>query len=906
MMSISLLTTKFHMPHPKVDLVQRPRLIERLNAGLDGKLILVSAPAGFGKTTIVTHWIDSVLSVNFRNRVAWLSLDENDNDLPRFFTYFIAALQNIEPGFGEELRTAFSTSQNPQIDVLLTLVVNEIAAVEGKLILVIDDYHMISSLEIHKALQFIIENQPPNLLLVIISRDEPFLPLARLRARGQMIDLRASDLRFSGQETALYLNQTMNLGLAKEDILALETRTEGWITGLHLAALSMQGQDDRKSFIAEFAGDNRYIIDYLVDEVLSHRSEKSRVFLLRTSILNRLTGLLCQAISQQEDAQGTLGQLEQENIFIVPLDNRRQWYRYHHLFADVLRQRLAESVSPEEIAILHHRASLWFEENGSLIEAVEHAFQANESDHVIRLVDAGAEEMFLNSQLNTLLAWYHRLPKHLIEAQPKLCLIFAWAWASTGELEEAEQCLQSAEKALGASLSDLLNAPGRGIDATTRGALIETAVVRAQLAIAGGNIPEALNLSDFALIYLEDNDGPYLHNPPIESRMAAHFIRGLTQKLSGNLEQAAKDLIESGALGKKLNHVHIVALAYGHLANLQAIQGHLHQALETCQLGLFEVRQMTGENSPLSGFLRAEYGWLLYERNDMEAAEEHFRKAIRVAKLWGFLDALIPGLTGLAHICAARGNWQGAFDALDELEKLGRNNMQLVKPVVESQRALLWARQGNSDQTQRWVDAAGLDPYGEFAYPREDEFITLAQVFITQEKFDEAAELIDRLLSAAKAGERQGCVIKLLALQAILSKAQGKQNEALECFNQVISLAAPEGYIRTFVDLGNPLRVLLQVAVSTHPDYTRQLLAAFESRSAPKDGFFTGMFAEELSERELEVLRLLATELSSPEIARELMIAVSTIRTHTQQIYRKLGVNNRRAAVNKAQYIGLI
>jgi LuxR family maltose regulon positive regulatory protein len=870
------------------------------------KLILVSAPAGFGKTTIVANWIDSELAKKHGGRVAWLSLDENDNDLPRFFTYFIAALQNIAPGLGEELGTAFSASQNPQIDVLLTLLVNEIAAVEVKLILVIDDFHLISSLEIHQAIQFLIENHPPNLLLVIASRDEPFLPLPRLRARGQMVDLRAGDLRFSHQEATLYLNQTMNLGLTEDDILALETRTEGWITGLRLAALSIQGQDDPKSFISEFAGDNRYIIDYLVDEVLSHRSENSRKFLLRTSILSRLTGPLCQTIAQLEDAREILGQLEQENVFIVPLDNRRQWYRYHHLFADVLHQRLAESVPPEEIADLHRRASRWFEENDSLIEAVEHAFQANEPDEVIRLVEAGAEEMFLNSQLNTLLGWHDRLPHLLIDSHPKLCLIFAWAWVSTSRLNEAEHCLQTAEKALDASLSDLLAAPESNVDATTRGALLETAVMRAQLAIGRGDIPEALRLSGFSLPYLEDDDGPYLYNPPMGSRMAAYFIRGLAQKLLGDLDQAAKDFVEAGALAKKLNHVHVVALAHGHLANLLAIQGHLHQTLETCQRGLSEVVQIAGEKSPLSGFLLAEYGNLLYERNDLETAEEYFREAVQVAKPWGFLDAIIPGLTGLAQMHAARGNGEAAFEALDELEKLGRDNLQHLKPVVESQRALLWIGRGNLDQVQRWVETAGLDPAGELAYHREDEYIILVQVLLAQKKLDEAAGLINRLLEVTKTGGRGGRVIKLLALQALVFQIQGKRNEAAARFDRALSLAAPEGYVRTFVDLGTPVQMLLQASKSAHPEYARELLAAFGSGTRQKDAFPVNRLVEPLSERELEVLRLLATELTGPEIARELVIAVSTLRTHTQQIYRKLGVTNRRAALKAARALQLL
>jgi LuxR family maltose regulon positive regulatory protein len=515
--------------------------------------------------------------------------------------------------------------------------------------------------------------------------------------------------------------------------------------------------------------------------------------------------------------------------------------------------------------------------------------------------------MFLTSQLNTLLAWHNQLPQFLIDAHPRLCLIFAWAWVSTGKPEEAEHCLQAAEKVMGAKLCDWRNLPeSNQFNAATRGALLEMAVVRAQLAIGRGDIPEALKMSNFALPYLEEVDCPYLYNSPIGSRMAAHFIRGLAQKHSGELEHAAMAFVEAGALAKKLNHVHIVALSHGYLANLQSIQGRLRQAFETCLHGLSEVEQMAGEKSPLSGFLRAEYGNLLYERNDLDAAAEHFREAIRVAKPWGFLDAFIPGLTGLAQFHAAQENWQAAFEALDELQKLGRNNPQLVKPVVESHRALLWARHGNLDLAQHWMDTAGLDPVGEIAYQHEDEFITLAQVLIVQKRLDEAARLHDRLLDVAKVGRRGGRMIKLLALRSILLQAQGKRNEAAVCFDRALALAAPEGYMRTFLDLGAPMKALLQDSLSTHPDYAGELLAVLETRTTLNDEPSVDGLIEPLSERELDVLRLLATELTGPEIAQELVVALSTLRTHTQQIYRKLGVTNRRAALKAAQELRML
>ena len=902
-MSIPLLKTKFYIPSQRVDLVPRPHLLARLNQGLAARLVLVSAPAGFGKTTLVADWIRHKLLEDYKGRVAWLSLDENDNEFTRFFGYFIAAIQQVEPTVGKELVAALTSSQNPQPEVLLTLLVNEIAAIEDKFVLVIDDFHVISLLEIHQALQFIVEHQPPTMLLAITSRDEPFLPLSRLRARRQMTDLRAGDLRFSQQEATHYLNHIMGLGLSEADVRALATRTEGWVTGLHLAAVSMQEQNDPQQFIAEFTGDDRYIIDYLVDEVLSNRPEKSRDFMMRSSILGRLCSSLCTAVTEQADAQETLQQLEQENVFIIPLDNHREWYRYHHLFADVLRQRLAESMPPGEIKKLHHKASQWFSQNDFLIEAVEHALKAEQYEEAIVLMETGAEVLILNSQLNTLLKWSRQLPHNVIESHPRLGLVFAWAWASTNQPEEAEHCLQAVELSQGARLDELMSqsADDVTIGRVAHGALLETAVVRSQLAIGRRNVSETLRLTNYALPQLESTEVAHLFNPPIASRMAAHFTRGLAHKLSGCLDQALESFAQANKLGQQLNHVHIVALSYGHSANVYSIQGKLHQALKTCELGLHQVAAMAGDNSPLSGFLRAEYGNLLYERDDLENAEHHLQEAIRVAKPWGFLDAFIPGHTGLMKVHLARNDWLAAAAALDELAHLGHNSPQLVQPAVECYRALLWTKQGKLDAAGRWAETAGLDP----GHSREDQSIILAQVLVSLEKWNEAANLIEQLLIAANDGERRGRVIRLLTLQAIVFLARGRPVHATESFEQAIFLAQPEGYVRSVIDCGLPVKGLLKMALHREQSYAQELLAALDAPTTTRQPDSPDVLVEPLSERELQVLRLLATELSGPEIAQELVIALSTLRSHTQQIYRKLGVNNRRSALRIADELHL-
>ncbi len=916
-MTTSLLTTKLYIPPVHPEMVSRPRLIERLSAGLHRKLTLISAPAGFGKTTLLSEWISESANQRCERPVAWLSLDEGDNDPARFLAYLISALQTIEADIGEEALGVLQSPQPPPTESILTALINEVAATAKDLILVLDDYHLVVARPIHEALTFLIDHLPPQMHLVIATRSDPFLPLSRLRARGQISDIRADDLRFSPQETTTFLNQVMGLALSGDQVATLETRTEGWIAGLQLAALSMQGQKDTAGFILTFTGYDRYIADYLVDEVLAQRPKGTKDFLLQTSILDRLTGPLCDAVTSspplvgegqgEGSCQAILERLEQANLFIVPLDNRRRWYRYHHLFADLLRQRLEESTTPQDIESLHRRASQWYEENDFLIEAVEHRLAAGDYDNVIRLIEQHAGEIFQRSQLNTLIRWWAQLPRELVTSRSKLCMIYAWVWLATGHPEEAEICLQVIEQAVGTEMGELHAERDRAqpLPPAVRAALVEVAVVRTQLAIGRGNVPETLRLSRLVLPYLEDDEGPYLYNPPKDSRTVVLFAMGLTHKFRGELSAADKALSDAAALGQERGNVHIVALALGHLASVQAIQGHLRQAVQTCQRGLRLVREMAGRRSPLSGLVQTELGSLLYEQNDLEAALYNFQEGIAVAKPWDNWEALVPGYTGLARVRVAQGDWQGAFAALDELATLGQNNPEAVMPAVESFRATLWTAQGKVDAARRWAQTAGLDAEGEIDYLREGEFIILARVLIALKKWDEAARLIDRLIDAAETGKRWGRLIELSILRAMALYARGKQVEALEPLARALTLAESRGYVRIFIDEGKPVAALLREAASrgVAPDYVGRLLAPFES---PLPYPHTPTLIEPLSKRELQVLRLLKTELSGPEIARELMIGLSTVRTHTQNIYSKLSVNNRRAAVKRAEELDLI
>ena len=900
-MTAPLLTTKLYIPAPRPDLVPRPRLIERLDAGLNRKLTLISAPAGFGKTTLLSNWVASL-----DLPVAWVSLDEVDNDRTTFLVYFVAALQTIESGISE---TVILAPQPPPIEFVLTELINEIALIEQNFILVLDDYHVIEAPEVHNTLTFLLDHLPPKMHLVLTSRSDPLLQIPSLRAKGQITELRAENLRFTTQEATRFLNQVMGLALSEDDVVSLETRTEGWITGLHLAALSIQDKEDAAGFISEFAGDDRYIVDYLVDEVLAQRPRGTQDFLLQTSILNRMTGSLCNAITGQDGGQELLERLDQANLFIVPLDNRRRWYRYHHLFTDLLRHRLTESTNSQEINILHQRASQWYEKNDFLVEAVEHALAAEDFDNAIRLIDLGSSELLMQSQQNLLLKWQDELPGELVASHPRFCMIMAWAWVSMGHPGEAEDCLQFIEGYLGTEMAELFSEQDRAekIDPAVQSALAEVAVLRIEMAIEQGNISQVFKLSRLVLPYLEDEERPYLYNQQKDSRNVVLFVLGLAYKISGKLSQADEALSQAALLAQERGNVHLVSGSVGHLASVKSIQGHLRQAVSTCQRGLKLVQEMVGERSPMSGLIHAELGNLLYEQNDLESALHHLQEGIDVAKPWGYMEAFLQGYTGLARVRAAQGDWEAAFAALDELAELGKGNPAMVMPAVESLRVLLWIAQGKVDAANLWTMSTSPDPEGKININHLDELMVFTHLLITRGSYNEAIDLLTRTINTAEAEGWLGSLIKMCVLLALAHQAGGEKDKSMNALEQALITAKPEGYVRVFVDAGDLMATLLREAEKRDiaPDYIPKLLAAFESDNVQVEPPSDTSLIEPLSERELEVLRLLRTELSGPEIASELMIALSTMRTHTQNIYSKLGVSNRRAAVRRAEELNL-
>jgi LuxR family maltose regulon positive regulatory protein len=899
--------------------VLRPRLIARLNAGLYRKLTLISAPAGFGKTTLVSAWLALCA-----RPVAWLSLDEADNDPTRFLTYLAAALRTIVPTIGEGPMGLLQSPQPPPIDALLPMLLNEIATLSQPAILVLDDYHLLDAGPIDQALAFLVERLPPQLHLVIATRVDPPLPLARLRARGHVTELRAADLRFTSAEVTAFFTEVMDLSLSEEDIVALEVRTEGWIAGLQLAALSMQGHQDVPGFIRAFTGDHRYILDYLVEEVLHRQPEEGRSFLLQTSILDRLHGSLCDAVSGQTGGSARLEALDRGNFFVVPLDDRRQWYRYHHLFAEVLQAQL-RAEQPDLVAGLHQRASAWYEQHGSATDAIRHALAAQDFAHAADLVELAVPAMRSSRQEATVLSWLRALPDKLIPFRPVLSAAYAWALLSSGELDGVEERLRDAERWLDTTADPRARADVRAAEMVVvdkvafrrlPGAI---AVWRAGQALALGNVADTVAHARRALDLIPEDDHLQLG--------AAAALLGLAAWTGGDLEVACRSYADGMASLQKAGHLADVMGCTIALADIRVVQGRLREAIRTYERAL-RLATATGEPI-LRGTADMYVGTseLAYEHNDLHAATEHLLRSQKLGEHMGLPQNPYRWRVAMARIKHAQGDLDGALDLLKEAEQRYVGDFfPNVRPVAALV-ARLWVAQGRLGDALGWAREQGLSVHDELSYLREFEHITLARVLLAHATSDrsghsvrEAIGLLARLLEAAEAGERTGRVIEILILQALACQQQGDISAALMPLSRALALAESEGYVRLFVDEGSPMAHLLREAAARGilPGYVEKLLAAFPERLKAEELRLrdavqvsslkpqASALVEPLSQRELEVLRLFNTELSGPEIARELVIGLSTVRTYTKSIYTKLNVNSRRAAVKRAAELGLI
>jgi LuxR family maltose regulon positive regulatory protein len=881
-------------------------LIEQLDRGAGSKFTLVSAPPGFGKTTLLADWLAAVPAD--RRSVAWLSLDPSDNDPATFWSYLIAALQQALPDDVDDVRPLLDSPQAP-IEVVLTALLNKLSTLPNDLVLVLDDYHLIDVPAIHDGVAFLVDHLPRSMHVIMTTRADPPLPLARLRARGELVEVRAADLRFTPDEAAAYLIGAMGLVLTARDIAALEARTEGWIAALQLAALSMQGRSDVADFIAGFAGDDRYIVDYLVDEVLHRQPERLRTFLLRTSVLDRLTGPLCDAVTGQGGGKATLEALDRGNLFLVPLDDRRRWYRYHHLFADVLRAHLRDE-EPDVVPALHRRASAWYEENGEPAEAIGHALAAEDYERAADLVELTIPTMFRTRQEMTIRRWMAALPEGLFGVRPVLSVGYAGALMSTATTEGVDRLLRAAERwlpAAGGAPDEPPSSEGMVVvdEAEFRRLPGAVAMYRAALALAVGDLPGTLTHAARALD-LADEDNHF-------GRGAAGALLGLAQWTAGDLEAAYGSFAGGMANLERAGFLADVVGGAVTLADLRMAQGRLEDALRLYARGL-EVATEPGR-PVLRGAADMHVGIadILCERDDLPGAVGHLLASQELGEANGLPKHPWRSRVAMARIRQAEGDLDGAAEFLGEAEHRYTGDFSPDVRPIAAMRTRLWIAQGKLSEASSWAHERGLSAADDLGYVGEFSHATLARLLVAEGARDaddqmirEAVELTDRLLAAADDGGRNGSAIDILVAQALARQALRDVDRAVESLVRAVELAEPEGYVRIFIDEGRPMVSLLQAAITRGigGEYVRVLLSA--SRGTERRPIGSQRLVETLSERELDVLRLLAGDLSGPDIARELFVSLNTLRTHTKSVYAKLGVNNRRAAVRRASELDLL
>jgi len=891
-----LLATKLHAPRPRAQLVSRPELIKRLQEGIQGPLTLVSAPAGFGKTTLLAQWL-----VQSGTPVAWLSLEPEDNEPVRFLSYVIVALQTLDSHIGTTALALLQMSQPALPETVVALLTNDLVIHDrGDFALVLDDYHVIEASPIHRSLAFLLEHLPPRMHLLLTTRADPPLPLARLRARGQLCEVRAADLRFAPEETSTFLQAVMRLDLSEEEVALLQSRTEGWIAGLHLAALSLRGRSDVAAYLAAFTGSHRLVLDYLSEEVLAQQPAEVKAFLLHTSILERLSGPLCEAVTKQAESQTLLEALERANLFVVALDDERHWYRYHHLFAEVLSSHLQQA-EPGLVSELHRRASAWYEQHGLVIEAVQHALATSDIELAARLIEQYSLAVALRGQVHLVLGWLNRLPDALVHSHARLCLYYALMLMFTNQLEAAEIRPHDAEKCVQADMSTDF----------ARSILGWVAAVRANLALFSGDLARCIALAQETLELVPETE-VLLRSSATTGPAHAFLVSGdVTQEVEDLVEATAAPLRATGDLFALLTSMTL-------LARLQVLQGRLRQAATTYEQMVHVVpgQEMLQVLVGSAGYYFG-LGDLLREWNDLDAAERFLAQGMELVRgtLTVAAHVVTQGYATQARLQQASGDYHGAIATLDAFAQLARERHFIsdVGVHMAAVRTQVELAQGNLKASVRWVDASGLTASDEdLSYPHEREYLTLVRVRIAQGRADpvgsflqDALHLLDRLLTDAEIKARMSSVLEILVLRALALHAQSDRAGALSTLERALMFAEPEGYVRLFVDEGAPMLTLLRQAHAHGmlPDYVATLLAVFGEQTAADPQLYAprvSSLVEALTERELDVLRLLVAGLSNAAMARELVITVGTVKRHVNSIYGKLGVTSRTQAVARA------
>jgi LuxR family maltose regulon positive regulatory protein len=905
--SEALLATKLYLPRPPAGLVARPRLVDQLDEGLARELTLVCAPAGFGKTALLAEW-----SQRREPPVAWLSLDAGDNDPVRFWRHVAAALDRARPGVAERVAPLLGPPAPTSFESLVTAVINELDSDHGEVLLVLDDYHLVDVEPVHESLLFLIEHAPPGLHAVLASRADPPLPLARLRARGQLTELRIADLRFTDEEAAALLREALGSTPPDEAVAALAARTEGWAAGLWLAGLSLRGQSDVAGFVATFSGSHRYVLDYLAEEVLERLPQPTREFLQETSVLERLSGSLCDAVTGRTDGQQMLEAIERANLFLVPLDGTRSWWRYHQLFADLLRARLQQR-QPERQRQLHAKAAAWHEDHGLVDDAVHHALAANDAARATRLVERHFDELYLSSEGATIQRWLAALPAGLVNSRPRLLLAQAGSAIRGGRVDGVEDLLDAAEHAF-ASAADQPDEPPAG-GAASRLTNVSAALALAQAFVAHfrGDAEATTASSSQGLAELETDEwmlGSVAHT----LLAAADWLRGRL----GHAEHALTSVIAQQGLTDEPD---LAALTCNYLGHVQCAQGHLDAALQTYRQAL-EAAAAPDQPGPAAGVAHVGMAEVAYERNDLDTALDHVTNGIALGRRYAYTQTVATGLATLAWIRLAAGDPTGAQDAMAEAEQISDPAVTDLLNPVPAQRARLLIAQGDVAAAAHWAHEHGLGAHDQPAYPQERAYLVLARVLLAQDQPDQALGLLDRLHADATAQDRKGSVIEIQALRALALAATGDEANTVPALTKALTLAHPQGHVRVFADEGPPMGALLGQVIATRrtdqaaapsvaPAYLGRLVRAFERRAAtdagdePRTPNIPSPVTT-LSPRELEVLQLLATGKQNQDIASELYVARNTVKKHVTHILNKLGATNRTEATTRARELGLL
>lgn len=902
-MSIAIIKTKLYVPKLRSRVVVRPKLVDQINNNVDCKLTLISAPTGFGKSTLISEWAS-----NSDYPFAWISLEEKDNDLIRFLSYFIAALQTIETDLCQGILGMFYSVEAIGMDSLLTAIVNEIEALSTSFVFVLDDYHLINNQEINDLLSFLLNHLPSNMRLVLITREEPILSLASLRSKNQVMEIRAKDLRFTHSESVTFFNQVMGIKLLDKDIKRLESLTEGWIAGLQLAGISLQKQKNIPEFIDSFSGSHNFIMDYLIEEVFCQLSEEKQSFLLQTSILDRLSGPLCDAVilNSLESGQQTLEYLYNKNMFIIPLDNERKWFRYHHLFLELLRQKLLKEYPLEldvNVSELHSRASQWYENNDLINDAIHHAVLGKDFERAAALIEMSWPQMDQNLQSGVWLSWVKQIPDEIVQLRPILCLGYAWALLDSGAFEGCETRLNDAEKCI-EKLSENKVQQTEGVnivvvDEEQYKILPATiAAARGYLALVRGDVKTAIHYIKNALKLFPK--GEYYNKDVISTML------GLAQWTNGEIEDAFKTI--TSCTKNKTMQIMVAVV----LAELNLEQGKLDQAFMIYEKALLDtIDKKNIYQIPIASFYIG-LGNIELLRANLDKVEVLLQKSMEQAKKGALPNWQYKWYLLKAQLSESKGEFDSAFELYNKSERYYLEDPLPDTYPLSALKVRVLIKQGKIHTALEYVKKQRLSIDDALSYLSEFEHITLVRVLIADYRYfnndnalSDAKQLIKRLLIEAKKGKRTGKVIELYILQTLAEEYSGSLELALKSLRIAIKLAETEEYIQIFIDEGIHIYLLL-LKLTVDNAYFSKLLDTFEKTMALSESKLTQMAIEPLTKREQEVLLLIAEGLSNREISEKLFLALSTVKNYNQNLYEKLEVKNRTAAIKRARELGLV